>query len=211
MYLPKQFDHRDPELTCALLREHPLATLITLDEHGHPCLSHLPIKLDQTGPDGMPKLLLGHLARANPLADIQDGALVKLSVMGAHAYISPDWYETPEMVPTWNYLAVEGSGYVRHLSDAALRKLLNDLTVQEERLLTPKPPWTLARLSEARLNQLLPSIAGFELVFDSLEGKAKLSQNRAQADIAGAVAGLEKRSDAASLAVATAMRKISLQ
>ena len=172
-------------------------------------IAYAPVVFDaHSGPLGGVRF---HLARANPLADIQDGALVKLSVMGAHAYISPDWYETPEMVPTWNYLAVEGSGYVRHLSDAALRKLLNDLTVQEERLLTPKPPWTLARLSEARLNQLLPSIAGFELVFDSLEGKAKLSQNRAQADIAGAVAGLEKRSDAASLAVATAMRKISLQ
>ena len=36
MYLPRQFDHRDPAVTCRLLREHPLATLVSLDEQGAP-------------------------------------------------------------------------------------------------------------------------------------------------------------------------------
>ena len=31
MYLPRQFDHRDPAVTCRLLREHPLASLISTD------------------------------------------------------------------------------------------------------------------------------------------------------------------------------------
>ena len=66
MYLPRQFDHRDPAVTCRLLREHPLASLISTDDQGFPFVSHLPIKLDATGADGMPGVLLGHLARANP-------------------------------------------------------------------------------------------------------------------------------------------------
>lgn len=208
MYNPPHFAVPDAQALHDFIRRNVFATFAA-GIGGAVQIAYAPVVFDvNSGPSGGVRF---HLARANPLADIQDGALLKLSIMSAHAYISPDWYETPDMVPTWNYLAVEGSGYVRPLSDAGLRKLLNDLTLQEERLLTPKPPWNLARLSEGRLNQLLPAIVGFELVFDSLEGKAKLSQNRAQADIAGAIAGLEKRGDSASLAVAAAMRKSSLQ
>ena len=149
-----------------------------------------------------------HLARANPLADIGDGAALTFSVMGPHAYVSPDWYETDGMVPTWNYVAVEGAGRVRRLSDAGLRRLLTDLAVKEESALTPKTPWTMGRVPPDRLDVLLTAIAGFELVFETLEGKAKLSQNRTQADREGAIKGLEQRGDGASLAVAAAMRKM---
>ncbi len=51
-----------------------------------------------------------HLARNNPIAGVADGAAVKIGIMGAHAYVSPDWYETPDQVPTWNYMAIEGCG-----------------------------------------------------------------------------------------------------
>lgn len=149
-----------------------------------------------------------HIARANPLAQVEEGAELKLSFLGPHVYVSPDWYETQDQVPTWNYVAAEGSGKVRRLNDAGLRKLLSDLSLQEERLLAPKPPWNLGRLSEGRLEQLLPAIVGFELAFDTLEGKTKLSQNRAKADAMGVIAALERRGDGASLAVAAAMREI---
>jgi transcriptional regulator len=66
----------------------------------------------------------------------------------------------------------------------------------------------MGRVPPERLNILLAAIAGFELVFETLEGKAKLSQNRAPADRQGAIQGLEQRGDAASLAVAAAMRKM---
>ena len=65
----------------------------------------------------------------------------------------------------------------------------------------------MARVPPEQLEHLLTGIVGFELPFDSLEGKAKLSQNRALLDAEGVIAGLERRGDAASLAVAAAMRK----
>jgi transcriptional regulator len=147
-----------------------------------------------------------HLARANPLANMEDGASLKLSVMGAHAYVSPDWYASDGLVPTWNYVAVEGTGRVRRLSSAGLKRLLSDLSAQEERALAPKVPWTMARVPAGRLEELLTAIVGFELVFDALEGKTKLSQNRVLADREGAIGGLERRGDAASVATAALMR-----
>ena len=50
-------------------------------------------------------------------------------------------------------------------------------------------------------------VKGFEVVFESLEGKFKLSQNIRPEDAAGAWRGLEARGDAASLAVADLMRR----
>jgi transcriptional regulator len=65
----------------------------------------------------------------------------------------------------------------------------------------------MGRVPPERLDVHLTAIAGFELVFETLEGKSKLSQNRAPADVKGAISGLERRGDAGSLAVAAAMRQ----
>ena len=39
-----------------------------------------------------------------------------LAVNGADAYVSPDWYVSPDQVPTWLYQAVHLTGPVRTLS-----------------------------------------------------------------------------------------------
>jgi transcriptional regulator len=41
----------------------------------------------------------------------------------------------------------------------------------------------------------LRAIVGVEIVIDRVEGKTKLSQNRSDADIAGAIEGLEARGE----------------
>ena len=46
------------------------------------------------------------------------------------------------------------------------------------------------------------------LAFERLEGKFKLSQDKPPEDMAGVIEGLEARGDAASLAVARAMRGV---
>ncbi|HEY4264907.1 MAG TPA: FMN-binding negative transcriptional regulator [Micropepsaceae bacterium] len=201
MYVPAHFALSDIH---GFLRSHVFA-VIAGEIGGTIHFAYAPVVLDRgLGPLGAIRF---HLARANPLANMETGVALKISVMGPHAYISPDWYETDAMVPTWNYLAVEGAGPVRRLGDFELRRLLSDLAAQEESALAPKPQWKMGRVPPARLDVLLTAIIGFELIFETLEGKAKLSQNRAPADVEGAIGGLERRGDAGSLAVAAAMRK----
>ena len=112
-------------------------------------------------------------------------------------------------MPTWNYIAVEAVGRVRRLDTDELKLQLQLLVTQNEAQVSGLEPWALSRLSDDRFEVLLKAICGFEVELDSLEGKLKLSQNRAAEDAAGAMVGLEAQGDPASLAIAEAMKEIS--
>ncbi|MEJ0025747.1 MAG: FMN-binding negative transcriptional regulator [Rhizomicrobium sp.] len=197
MYRPAAVDER--QALDAFIRAQPFAT-IALTRDGAVQLAYAPVVLDAEG-------VRFHLAANNPMARA-DGARLRLSFLGAHAYISPGWYETKTMVPTWNYSAVEGEGVARRLDEPALTALLVDLSAAEEAKLAPKKPWTVDKVPAERMAMLLRAIVGFSLRFETLEGKFKLSQNAKPEDFAGAVRGLEERGDAASVAVAGAMRRL---
>jgi transcriptional regulator len=208
MYNPKHFEIADLAAVHAMIRENVFATFAAVID-GTIHFAYLPVLLDESAkPLGSVHF---HCARANPLATIADGAVVKMSIMGAHTYISPDWYETPDQVPTWNYTAVEGSGRVKRLGDDGTLRYLERLAAEQEKTLIPKAPWTPAKVNPVRLGQLSKAITGFELLFDALDGKAKLSQNRSQTDIRQAIAALKERGDPASVTVAAAMQKSSLR
>jgi transcriptional regulator len=132
-----------------------------------------------------------HLSRGNALA----GALAKgfraVAVsLAAEAYISPDWYVSPDQVPTWNYVSVEAEGPVAALDEAGLVTLLDDLSAQEEGRLAPKPPWTRGKMSAGRFEAMRRAIIGARMVVQRLEGTTKLSQNKDEADRAGVIAAL---------------------
>lgn len=63
MYQPNAFREERPEVMQALMRDHPLATLVT-SATGALSADHIPMIFDHRGEHGV---LRGHLARANPL------------------------------------------------------------------------------------------------------------------------------------------------
>jgi transcriptional regulator len=199
MYRPRAFAVDDPAVLHDFIRAHPFAT-IAMAQEGSVLLAYAPVVLEGDA-------VRFHLAAANPMAGLADGAQLKLSFMGPHAYISPDWYETAGMVPTWNYSAVEGEGIARRLAGDDVAKLLIDLSAVEEAHLAPKTPWTIEKVPREKMGRLLAAIVGFSLTFASLEGKFKLSQNAKLEDAVGAIRGLDARGDTASLAVAADMRR----
>jgi len=202
MYRPAAYAIDDVPLLQRVLHERRFATLAALLQ-GELHFAYAPVIVDaKPSPFGA---LRFHLARANPMADL-DGAEVHLSFLGADAYVSPDWYESKGFVPTWNYVAVAATGRARALDGGELRTLLVDLSAAAEEKLRPKPPWTIDKIPEERIAMLLNGIRGFSVTLECLEGKFKLSQDKKPADIAGVIAALEARGDAASLAVAQAMR-----
>ncbi len=202
MYRPRFFAIDDVEVLHSIIRMRVFATL-ALAHEGRVHFAYAPVVLTGEGKG----ILLFHLARANPVAALADGALLSVSFMGPDAYISPDWYETEGRAPSWNYIAVEGTGIAHTLSRAELLALLEELAGQEEGKLLPKQPWTLDKVPAQRRELLLDAITGFSLAFETLEGKFKLSQDKTPGDIAGVIAALEARGDAASRAVAAAMRR----
>ena len=88
MYLPKHFEQTDRDALAALMRERPLATLITATADG-PSADLIPLEF--IADEGEHGTLRGHVARANPLW--QRAGTPALAVFsGPEAYISPGWY-----------------------------------------------------------------------------------------------------------------------
>ena len=206
MYLPRHFKEDRIDVMTSFIRDHPLATLVSLGDDGL-IATHLPMLWD---PEPIPLgTLTGHFARPNPhgrTARPDVDCLVVFS--GPQAYVSPSWYpskrEHGKVVPTWNYVAVHAAGPLRVIDDVAwLRAFVTRLTETQERGLPE--PWHVTDAPAPFLEQMLKGIVGIEVAIRGLEGKWKLGQNRSEADQAGAIAGLEARGDAGSAAVATEM------
>jgi transcriptional regulator len=168
--------------------------------------AHMPFVLDRAV--GRYGALAGHVARANPVwTTFAPGHELLAIFQGPHCYTSPDWYATPGLVPTWNYLAVHCYGSPRILKgEAAVLGHLTRLSALAEERLLPKRPWTLERVEQKTLAALLPQIVVFDIEITRIEGKRKLNQNRRAADRAGVIRALEGSSRGDDLAIAEAMR-----
>lgn len=197
MYNPKHFQTADIAQMHALIEQHSFGILVTQHENA-PFATHLPFLLDATrGPHGT---LLAHMARPNPQwRDLAAGGEALAIFQGPHAYISPSWYASAPSVPTWNYTIVHAYGTARIVDDRdELRAMLARLVDTHEAGF--EQPWRM-NLPEDYLERMMRGVVGFELAITRLEGKRKLSQNRAAADRAGVAAALRTSADPAAAAV----------
>jgi transcriptional regulator len=198
MYQPPHFREERPEVLHALVRAHPLATLVTLSA-GRLDANHVPMLLDPGR--GRHGVLLAHVARGNDLTRMHDpGTEVMAIFQGAESYITPSWYETKrqtgKVVPTWNYVTVHAHGYLKVMDDPAwLRAQITALTQAQEG--GRDKPWHVEDAPEDFLRAQIKGIIGLEIEVTRLEGKWKVSQNRPIADRAGVHAGLMEQNDIA--------------
>lgn len=183
MYLPRQFDHSDdaPRVN-ALLRAHPFASLISVDDAGLPFVTHLPLHLRQTARDDEPRVLLGHVARGNPhWRYLQARPQAVVTFLGPHAYMSPKVYPDLVRVPTWNYLAVHCEVHATLVDEPAAKDaLLKHLIGDHE------PPYAeqWRGLDEGYAHRMLNAIVAFELRVTTLQCKLKLNQHRTESHAA---------------------------
>jgi transcriptional regulator len=147
-----------------------------------------------------------HLARGNALSRHIDGMTALALVNGPEGYVSPRWYADAEQVPTWNYIALEMEGRVRRMDQDGLLGLLETLIAREEARIAEGKPWTLAKMSEAKLRPLLAGIVGFELEVQAWRPTFKLSQNKSAEERARVADGLERQG---SPAIAELMRGLA--
>lgn len=202
MYVPASFEITDGAIIRDIIRRNSFALLVS-DRGGEPFATHLPLLFrPDEGPHGT---LHGHLARANPHAELLAGRRTLAVFSGPHAYVSPTWYETPNTVPTWNYVAVHAYGTCELITEAEplLRLLSETVSTYESNLPTP---WSFDPKDE-HARKLLAGIVGFRIPVDRLEGKAKLNQNHPPERRAQVAAILEQSADPDSLAIAHLMRK----
>jgi transcriptional regulator len=171
-----------------------------------PIASLLPFYLSHAK-DGTAEVLF-HVARHNPLAKFADGAKPwLLAVTGPDAYVSADWYVSPDQVPTWLYQSVHLTGPVRVLSDDELAAQIDALSAKFENWLLPKKPWTTAKMTPARLEAMKKAIIGLVMTVEDVEGSFKLNQHKSEADYTAVAEALEQRTDTGSQQIAGLMRK----
>ena len=203
MYLPSHFAETRVDVMHDLIRAYPFGTLVVLTPGGLEA-NHIPFEVSsEPAPFG---ILRGHLARANPVwknFSAQVDALVVFQ--GAHAYISPSWYESKKehgkVVPTWNYAVVHASGPLRVIDDRAwVRRFVEQLTDRHEA--HRSDPWKVTDAPTDFVDTMTNAIVGIEVPIMQLAGKWKVSQNRPQKDRTGVVQGLQQNrtDDNASMA-----------
>lgn len=202
MYQPthRKFEVEDSAGLLAELCAVVPATLVTHGPGGFRA-SILPMLFDPA--DGAHGTLRGHLAHGNrQWREIEqaidaggDGAGEALAIFdGPDAYISPAWYEekrlTGKVVPTWNYVTVQAHGTITTVHDP--NWLIPHVGRLVERHEAARPdPWALTDAPDDYIRTQARAIVGLELRITRLEAKAKLSQNRSDADVDGAVTGLD--------------------
>jgi transcriptional regulator len=182
MYIPKSCAETDVAVLYEFVREHNFAALVTQHD-GRMTASHIPFMLDaERG------VLKAHLARANNQWKSFAGSEALVIFQGAHAYVSPTWYEVHPSVPTWNYAAVHVYGIPQVVEDeAAVHTMLSELVDNHER--GRDPEWDM-NLPDDYYGKMRQAIVAFELPIARIEGKFKLSQNRSEADQESMIAHL---------------------
>jgi transcriptional regulator len=157
-------------------------------------VAHAPVLVTEQGN------LRFHFARANALGKATEPGLALASISDVDFYVSPDWYELQDQVPTWNYRAVEVRGSIRRMNEDELITLLDDLSALHEANLPPKPVWTRSKMRPGVLETALKGIIGYELIAESWQGTQKFAQNKRMASRESVASALEAlgRNDAAA-------------
>jgi transcriptional regulator len=200
MYIPTAFHETDQAKLHKFIASHSFGLLVSTRD-GEPFASHLPFLLEQNaGPHGT---LVGHMARANPHWQGLDGQDVLAVFSGPHAYVSPSWYESENVVPTWNYVAVHAYGPCRLVEDPDTLTRILEATVGTYERTMPKP-WSIDT-SANFFQKLARTVVGFRVEIARLEGKWKLNQNHPPERRMRVIRALEQSDDQATREIARLM------
>ena len=186
LYVPR-FNVMDADGVRPFVDAVATAQLVTVGEDGVPDATFLPVLWEGDR-------LVGHLARANGhWRRIVDGSPALAIVTGADTYVSPSWYaskaEHGKVVPTWNYSVVHLRGRVTvHDDPGWVRALVTRLTDRHEG--TRSEPWAVSDAPADYIDKNVRPIVGVEVFVETVDAKAKLSQNRSDEDRAGVARGL---------------------
>jgi len=172
MYTPKFNQVSDRSVLLEAMRSYSFAILF--GPSGETRATHLPLIVKDEGQHGT---LLGHFARANTHWTDLAGRETLVVFPGPHSYVSPSLYTEPLSVPTWNYIAIHAYGTLALIDDDTAKSHLVEELIQQH------DPTYLERwraMPQGYRRTMLAGIMGFQIPISRIEGKFKLSQNRAQ-------------------------------
>lgn len=182
MYQPPQFIAKERAQALDIIKAHPFASLISVDETGLPFVTHLPLHAELRGEQGDQLVLLGHCAKPNPhWKYLQARPQAVVTFLGPHAYLSPQVYPDLARVPSWNYLAVHCTVQATLIEEPLAKdRLLKKLIGDHE----PRYAQQWMDLGTEFQHKMLAGIVGFELQVVDLQCKIKINQHRPESHAA---------------------------
>lgn len=180
MYVPRKLQ-MEAEQCIEFIERYPFGLLLSQNPLQ---ATHVPFTLHKDKEQNV--FLQCHFAKANSHWHDIDGTEVLMVFSGPHAYISPSWYQQQPAVPTWNYAAVQVKAKATLLpmhanadvTEALLQKFESDNRDNE------------AIFQTAHLEKLNRAIVSLRLDITDIQGKAKLGQDRSEADQMGVLDAL---------------------
>lgn len=197
MYNPERFKIDDQDEIRNFITENPFGSVISNCD-GEITVSHLPLVLVQ---ESETEYLYGHMARANSQWQTLHNSKVKVIFLGAHAYISPNYYEVND-VPTWNYLAVHMKGELSLIEDE--KGIVDSLLKLSANM---NDSWKFFIPDDLKREKLAENIIGFKIKISNTEFKKKLSQNKTSKDQSSIIEGLSSSNDLMSQSLAQEMKR----
>jgi len=194
MYTPAPFCETRPDRILGLVEAYDFATLVHADGTDV-SLTHAPVFLcdpesaaSATQVDGATLEL--HLARANVMCRrLEQLPKLTVAILGPSSYITPSWYETPGVVPTWNYAAVHLHCEVQSFTDPERLHALFDRTARAHEA-SVGGNWNREGDRQKMVDNLIRGVVGYRLTVTSHEAIFKMSQNKSAADRGNVIAGL---------------------
>ena len=129
-------------------------------------------------------MLIGHVAAANDLHRIADGAKVLLIFHGEDSYVSPNWYPAKNRVACANLeLSAMCMGAFSFSMMTSQNVPSSDIwTKHFETATNGDKAWKMADAPADFMLDMVQNIVGFQINIDTVQAKSKLSQNREMED-----------------------------
>ena len=185
-----------------LLRRNAWMTFVSNTSAGL-VASHYPTLLEDTDDDTMS--LVSHFGRPDELAHELGQHEVMVIAQGPHGYITPNWYNDNEFIPTWNHVTAHLYGVPEILSDDENFRILHQLTDHFEKH-TPAP--RSLHIDEPYAQRIAKGTVGLRIRVTRFDARAKLSQNKDDATRARVIAGLRGDGFYANPALADEMQRL---
>ena len=193
MYAPPYYREKSLKRMIELIKKHGFGVIVS-SAGGEIMATHLPLLVEQEPASGDTQIsLIGHFAAANKQArKLQDGASVLCVFSGPSGYITPNWYDDEEDVPTYNYSAVHVRGEYLTVSEPLRARAILERTVYKYEKSEPQP-WKMEDIDPAIIEKFLREVTCFSIKVTAIEGASKHSQDKSANDQTGVMTGLCER------------------
>ena len=173
MHPNQKFHTQSDAANLAFARETGFG-LLAVNGPDAPLMAHIPFLLS----DDFQTIEL-HLLRSNPIVRAAGTPIqARLAVSGPDGYISPDWYEADDQVPTWNYVAVHIWGALEVLPHGELGGVLDRVSAHFERQIPGKRAGTRDKMTEEGMERMMRTIVPLRMKVAKVDGTWKLNQNK---------------------------------